>query len=723
MKKKALVTGAAGLIGSQAVKFLTQKGFQIYGIDNDIRAYFFGKEASTKWNLERLKQEVKDYHHFNIDIRNKKKVEKIFKNNKFDLIIHTAAQPSHDWSIKQPLTDFTVNALGTMILLENFRNYCPQAVFIFTSTSKVYGDNPNKLPLVEYKTRFDLPKKHPLFKGIEETMSLDQSIHSVFGASKVAADIMVQEFGQYFNLKTGIFRGGCLTGPVHSGAQLHGFLAYLIKSIATGRKYTIFGYQGKQVRDNIHSYDLVNAFYHFYLKPKVAAVYNIGGSRYSNISILEAIKKVETILGKKANIEYRQSPRKGDHLWYISNVSKFKKDYPQWNYQYNIDQIIEDICLSGYFASATSKTSTLSFFKNNKNTKENIFLAGHVTKAYGPVQALRHYLSSRTKKLVYAEHLLAKTNNNLLNAFKDIFLNFKWFFPFHKQIKLFIGINPINALSGLILKKIGFKFKLIYYAIDYAPQRFKNPLLNILFHLIDRLNAKQADFVWSSTPQVFDLRKKQGVPDKKNVLVRSGIPLNVLAKKRGSKSKEEKAVLVIDAFLSKEKLTKLAIISFSRLRKKYPEISLKIVLGNANKKELTSLSKRLKVLDKIEFLENIPHQKIFSSYNKYGIGLGLFQVSLKDPAQFRDPEEIKAFLAAGLPVICSQGFTITEEVENKSLGLKVNNSVKNITEKVSFLLSNPDKYKKMSKKALNYSRNSSWKQVFLKALKQVKIKK
>lgn len=350
MIKKVLITGSAGLIGSEASKFFADLGYKIYGVDNDMRKYFFGTQASTKWSLEKLKKELKDkYVHFNFDIRNKK-IEQIFKKNKFDLIIHTAAQPSHDWAAKEPITDFSVNALGTLNVLENFRKYCPDAVFIFTSTNKVYGDNPNKLPLIELETRYELPKKHRYHKGIDESMSIDNSIHSIFGVSKVAADIMVQEYGKYFGLKTAIFRGGCLTGPAHSGAKLHGFLSYLIKCIVGSENYTIFGYKGKQVRDNIHAYDLVNAFYHFFKKPRKGEVYNIGGSRHSNISVMEAIKKIEMISGKKAKVKYINKNRIGDHIWYISDVSKFQSHYPKWKYNYDIDKIIEEIYRFGHFS-------------------------------------------------------------------------------------------------------------------------------------------------------------------------------------------------------------------------------------------------------------------------------------------------------------------------------------------------------------------------------------
>lgn len=347
--KKALITGSAGLIGSESVKFLAERDFEIIGIDNNMRQYFFGKEASTDWNRKRLEEKYKNYKHYNIDIRDNEKVEEIFKKNKFDLIIHTAAQPSHDWAAKEPFTDFTINAYGTLVMLENFRKYCPDAVFIFTSTNKVYGDRPNKLPLIELDTRYELPKDHRYYKGIDESMSIDDCKHSIFGASKVAADIMVQEYGKYFGLHTGVFRGGCLTGPAHSGAQLHGFLAYLVKCIAIGKKYTIFGYKGKQVRDNIHSYDLINMFWHFYQNPRCGEVYNAGGSRHSNISMMEAIKKIEKILGKKAVIEYKKENRIGDHIWYISDISKFRSHYPHWDFKYNIDDILIEICQYGHF--------------------------------------------------------------------------------------------------------------------------------------------------------------------------------------------------------------------------------------------------------------------------------------------------------------------------------------------------------------------------------------
>jgi CDP-paratose 2-epimerase len=342
---KALVTGSGGLIGSEAAKFFAEKGFEIVGIDNDMRKYFFGDEASTDWNVKKVEDQLKaSYTHYKVDIRDNEAVEKVFKEHKFDIIIHTAAQPSHDWAAKEPFTDFTVNANGTLVMLENMRKHCPDAVFIFTSTNKVYGDTPNRLPLVELEKRWELPEDHNFYKGIDETMSIDDTKHSIFGASKVAADVMVQEYGKYFGFKTAVFRGGCLTGPSHSGAELHGFLAYLIKCIASGKKYTIFGYKGKQVRDNIHSHDLVNAFYHFYQKPRSGEVYNIGGARQSNISMLEAIEKIEKLLGKKANYELSNENRIGDHIWYVSDVSKFQNHYPDWKFEYDVDAILKEMC-------------------------------------------------------------------------------------------------------------------------------------------------------------------------------------------------------------------------------------------------------------------------------------------------------------------------------------------------------------------------------------------
>lgn len=342
----AVVTGSAGLIGAETVRYFADKGFKIIGIDNDMRKYFFGEEASTEWSRKNLEKTEPQYSHISSDIRNTQEINRIFAEigEQVEVVIHTAAQPSHDWAAKEPMTDFSVNATGTLVLLEAVRKYCPDAVFIFTSTNKVYGDAPNKLPLFEKDTRWELDSSHPYYEnGIDESMSIDQNKHSIFGASKVAADILVQEYGRYFGMKTGVFRGGCLTGGGHSGTELHGFLSYLMRCCIEGRKYTIYGYKGKQVRDNIHSWDLVNMFWYFFQKPKCGAVYNAGGSRHSHCSMLEAISLCEDLSGKKLSYEYDESNRIGDHIWYVSDVSKFRRDYPAWDFRYDLNTIVEEI--------------------------------------------------------------------------------------------------------------------------------------------------------------------------------------------------------------------------------------------------------------------------------------------------------------------------------------------------------------------------------------------
>jgi len=342
----ALITGSGGLIGSACIDFFSERFDLVVGIDNDMRKYFFGDQASTDWNVNRLKEQYSNYRHYVLDIRDHDEMEEVFKLYARDikLIVHTAAQPSHDWAAKEPFTDFTVNANGTLNLLELTRKNCPEAVFIFTSTNKVYGDNPNSLPLVELNTRWEIEEGHPYFiNGIDEKMSIDQTKHSIFGASKLAADVLVQEYGKYFGLKAGIFRGGCLTGPRHSGTMLHGFLSYLMMCAISKKPYTIFGYKGKQVRDNIHSHDLVNMFWHFYQNPKAGEVYNAGGGRFANCSMLEAIRLSEEITGNKFNYTYNDTNRIGDHIWYISDTSKFKRDFPAWDYKFDLPFTLTEI--------------------------------------------------------------------------------------------------------------------------------------------------------------------------------------------------------------------------------------------------------------------------------------------------------------------------------------------------------------------------------------------
>jgi CDP-paratose 2-epimerase len=341
-----IVTGSSGLIGSETARFFHAQGFDVVGIDNDMRAYFFGPEASTSWNTQRLARDLPRFTHVSADIRDAGAIESVFRARGADiaLVVHCAAQPSHDWAAREPMTDFSVNATGTLVLLEATRKFAPEAVFIFTSTNKVYGDTPNALPLVEQPLRWEVDPSHPWAEhGIDETMSLDRTKHSIFGASKVAADVMVQEYGQYFGMRTGVFRGGCLTGPSHSGAELHGFLAYLVRCAVTGRPYTIFGYKGKQVRDNIHSDDLVQCFWHFLRAPRAGAVYNIGGSRFANCSMLEAIALIEEIGGHRVNYTLSDQARSGDHIWWVSDVRRFQDDYPGWSYRHDLRSTLSEM--------------------------------------------------------------------------------------------------------------------------------------------------------------------------------------------------------------------------------------------------------------------------------------------------------------------------------------------------------------------------------------------
>ncbi|MBZ5705179.1 MAG: NAD-dependent epimerase/dehydratase family protein [Acidobacteriia bacterium] len=341
----AIISGSAGLVGSETVGYFADKGMDVVGIDNGMRKEFFGEEASTAWQRDRLKREIPSYTHYDTDIRNQDEIFRIFEQYRKDikLIVHTAAQPSHDWAARKPFVDFTVNANGTLSLLEATRQFAPEATFIFVSTNKVYGDTPNYLPLVELETRWEIDPSHAYTKGIPETMSIDHTMHSLFGASKVAADVLVQEYGRYFGMHTACFRGGCLTGPNHSGTQLHGFLAYLMKCAVTGTPYTIFGYKRKQVRDNIHSNDLIRAFDAFFQNPRSAQVYNMGGARYSNCSMIEAIDLCEKISGKQLRWEYVEQNRQGDHIWWISDVSHFQEHYPSWKPHYDVPAILQEI--------------------------------------------------------------------------------------------------------------------------------------------------------------------------------------------------------------------------------------------------------------------------------------------------------------------------------------------------------------------------------------------
>jgi len=334
------------LVGSESAISFHGKGLEIVGIDNNLRKVFFGEEGSTAWRTDILKARLRNFTHWPADIRDKTSIESIFRtySSNITLVIHTASQPSHDWAAKDPSTDFNVNATGTLILLEAVRRYSPDAVFIFTSTNKVYGDSPNHLPILEQETRWEVQQSHPYFEyGIDEGMSIDRSQHSLFGVSKAAADLLSQEYAWCFGLKTGVFRAGCLTGGAHSGTEMHGFLSYLIKCAMTGRPYTIYGYKGKQVRDQLHCADLVDAFWHYYQNPRAGAVYNIGGSRHSHCSVIEAISLIEELSGKTLDYRLVNEARRGDHIWWVSDVRKFQQDYPTWTYRYDSKRIVEDI--------------------------------------------------------------------------------------------------------------------------------------------------------------------------------------------------------------------------------------------------------------------------------------------------------------------------------------------------------------------------------------------
>lgn len=341
----ALITGSCGLVGSESSIYFSKKGFDVIGVDNNYRKFFFGKDGDVSWIKSKLKKNIKNYQHNNADIRNYIALEKIFRKykKKISVIIHCAAQPSHDWAKDKPIIDFDINAKGTLNLLELTKLYCPDSPFIFMSTNKVYGDNPNFLPLVEKKTRWEIKNNHKFTNGIDESMSIDDCTHSFFGTSKSYADLIVQEYGKNVGLKTTAFRAGCITGPNHSGAKLHGFLSYLVKASIKSKKYTLIGYKGKQVRDNIHSADLINCFWEYFKNPTCGQVYNAGGGRFSNCSIIEALSIVEKISNTKIKKKILKKNRIGDHIWYVSNMKKFKKDYPKWKQKYSTKKIIEEL--------------------------------------------------------------------------------------------------------------------------------------------------------------------------------------------------------------------------------------------------------------------------------------------------------------------------------------------------------------------------------------------
>ena len=340
--RTVVVTGSSGLIGSEAVTYFDARGWTVHGVDNNMRRDFFGPDGDTTWNLERLRRTTRRFTHHDVDIRARDAVVALLADHRPDLVIHCASQPSHDLAKDRPFDDFDVNAVGTLNLLEGTRRACPASPFIFMSTNKVYGDVPNELPLVELETRYDYARPEDR-EGIGETCRIDACLHSLFGASKVAADVLVQEYGRYFDMPTVCLRGGCLTGPGHSGAELHGFLAYLARATREGRPYRIYGYKGKQVRDNIHAFDVCAFFEAFWRSPRVAAVYNVGGGRANSVSMLEAIDRFERSIGKRLQVEYVAANRVGDHICYISDLRRIRADYPEWELTYDLDRIFAEV--------------------------------------------------------------------------------------------------------------------------------------------------------------------------------------------------------------------------------------------------------------------------------------------------------------------------------------------------------------------------------------------
>jgi CDP-paratose 2-epimerase len=339
---RVLVTGSNGLIGSEAVTYFDEIGAEVVGVDNNMRAVFFGAGGDTRWNQRRLEKAARRFQHVELDIRDRAGVLGLLEKEKFDLIVHCAAQPSHDLAARMPFEDFDVNAVGTMNLLEGLRRHQPETVLVFTSTNKVYGDAPNELPVNELETRWEYARAED-WNGVSETCRIDRCLHSLFGASKVAADVMAQEYGRYFGLKIGVFRGGCLTGPQHSGVELHGFLSYLVKVALSGGTYRVFGYKGKQVRDNIHSRDVLRAIHRFYEAPRPGEVYNIGGGRENSCSIIEAADLVAELTGARLKTEYLEAPRVGDHICYISDLGKLKSHFPGWKIEISLRQIVQEI--------------------------------------------------------------------------------------------------------------------------------------------------------------------------------------------------------------------------------------------------------------------------------------------------------------------------------------------------------------------------------------------
>ncbi len=745
--KKVLITGSAGLIGSQATKFFIEKGHTVVGIDNNMRSYFFGPEASTSWSRDQLIHDFKDkYEHHEIDIRDKEAVEKLFKENEFDLIIHTAAQPSHDWAAKEPYTDFSVNAEGTLVMLENFRQHSPDAVFIFTSTNKVYGDTPNLLPLVEKESRYEIDESHPFFEhGIDESMSIDNSKHSIFGASKVAADVMVQEYGRYFDLKTAVFRGGCLTGPGHSGAELHGFLAYLTKCVVTGKKYTIFGYKGKQVRDNIHSYDLVNAFYHFYKNPRIGEVYNMGGSRYSNISMMEAIDKLEKITGKKANIEYSDQNREGDHIWYVSDVRKFKSHYPEWDYKYDSDSILHEIVEKGHRSADIKQVFTSKDFKDLK-----IIIATHEY-FKGTAQELKEFfVNEKAEKVVYLAHKLAQADPNFsyreiyengkqtekiesrhfprkeyLLYVRDAFYSLYYLLTAPGKFDYYIGADSFNAIFGLFLRMIGKVDKVVFLTIDYIMvDRFKQEWLNKLYVAMDRFAFWNSDFTWNVSDRMSRQRVKE-LGEEAEKKVQLVVPIGVPIKDAGKVETERKSkILVYSGELAPKYGLEILLESTPKLIQKFPDIEIRIIGDGKLRDKLHEMAKDLKIEGNVNFVGYIntttDRERWLRLLKESTLGIATYQKDERSFKQFSDVTKPKDYMSCGLPIITTDLIPLSEDIKKYNLGRVIEDNVDSFVKNISELLEDPAEIKRIQENIYKYSHDMTWENIFQKVFNEMK---
>src|SRR3989344_958380 len=743
MAKIVLITGSAGLIGSEASRYFLERGFDVVGIDNDMRRYFFGDEASTAWSRALLEEKHKNYKHYDVDIRDEKAIDDIFSNHVFDLIIHTAAQPSHDWAAREPLTDFSVNATGTLNILEAYRKYSPEAVFIFTSTNKVYGDRPNLLPLIELDKRYEIDPSHQYKEGIDETMSLDDSKHSIFGVSKVAADVMVQEYGKYFGLRTGVFRGGCLTGPGHSGAELHGFLAYLAKCIAEGRPYTIYGYKGKQVRDNIHSYDLITMFHEFYKNPRPGEVYNVGGSRHSNVSMMEAIEKIETYLGKKGNISYSDENRSGDHIWYVSDVSKFKKHYPDWKYTYGINEIIEEICDRWEMETKSKKMNSIlgqkiavvthEHFKGsgqelrdflNKKGIDTLYYVAHKF-FYTKGEAISYLNIFKRGKLVKEKKSPVLPRNEFLFYFRDAFYNIWYFLTSKEKFDLYIGVDSFNAIFGLLLKKLGKVRKVAFFTIDYVMEnRFKVGLLNKVYVWMDRAAFFGSDYTLNVSDRMARQRIQE-LGEKAKEKHQITVPIGVVKQAGEVKIERKDNILVYSGGLTPEFGLELIIESMPALLKKFPDLRLRIIGDGELKGKLESMADKLGVSKNVDFMGFIDttedRERWLSLLKESTLGLATYEDTKTTYKRFSDVTKPKDYMSCGLPIITTSVIPLSEDIKKQNLGRVVEYNVDSFVMNVSELLGDGEERKKIEQNVYNFSHNMTWDNIFKRMFGEMEI--